>query len=159
MKKIFTTIGIILVICLGVVLVKNNSSENLLRTSTLRGMEVVVHKSPTCGCCGEYIPYLKNLGAKVEVQETEKMNFIKSKHKVPALLESCHTSIIDGYVVEGHVPVEAILKLLGERPLISGISLPGMPAGSPGMGGTKFTPFKIHSITLDGEDGGVFMSS
>jgi hypothetical protein len=72
-------------------------------------------------------------------------------------MESCHTVEIENYFVEGHVPIEAIQKLLNEKPDINGIALPGMPSGSPGMPGLKMEKFKIHQITLDGQDGGVFI--
>lgn len=127
------------------------------KSGLLSGVFIQVYKSPTCGCCGNYVEYLKELGAEVKVEETEAMNEIKIKYKVPTLLESCHTSVVEGYVVEGHVPVEAIRKLLDEKPRIQGISLPEMPAGSPGMGGEKIAPFQIHGITLDGEDGGIWL--
>lgn len=145
------------VIALGFFLLINNQKINTTHAALLENVEITVYKSPTCGCCGEYISYLKNQGARVSVQETEKMNDIKSQYKVPVLLESCHTSIIGDYVVEGHVPAEAIRKLLDERPTIAGISLPEMPAGSPGMGGTKFAPFRIHSIDSTGKDAGIFV--
>ena len=72
---------------------------------------------------------------------------VKARHGVPSSLQSCHTAVVDGYVVEGHVPASAIRKLLAERPKIKGISLPGMPEGSPGMTGVKAEPFKILEIT------------
>jgi hypothetical protein len=112
----------------------------------------VMFSTPTCGCCGEYAPYLQSNGHDVEVRHFDDLSEVKARAGVPAEAESCHTTIIDGYVVEGHIPVEAIDKLLRERPAIDGIALPGMPAGSPGMGGSKTAPFEILSInsgTLD----------
>ena len=142
----------------GFFLLKGNfSGEQIANQQLLKNVDITVYKSPTCGCCGKYIAYLKNNGANVIVEETEEMNAIKTKYNIPSLLESCHTSVIGDYVVEGHVPVEAIRRLLDEKPLIAGISLPEMPAGSPGMGGTKLVPFGIHTITIDGNDGGIFI--
>jgi hypothetical protein len=106
-----------------------------------------VHSSPTCGCCGQYEQYLKEEGFEVESQKEDDNTEIKSSLGIPEEMWSCHTSIVGGYFVEGHVPVEAIRKLLDERPQIDGIALPGMPPGSPGMGGDKTEPFTIYSIS------------
>ncbi len=112
-------------------------------------------RSPYCGCCLGHAEYLKNEGYEVEVVEMEQdaLTALKQSKNIPAGLQGCHTVMIEGYVVEGHVPVEAIEKLLAERPEITGISLPGMPMGSPGMNGEKTAPFTVMKI---GGDGGVF---
>ena len=89
-------------------------------------------------------------GFKITVKETHDMSLIRRQHGVPEKLDGCHIMIIDGYVVEGHVPAASIKKLLAERPKIKGISLPGMPDGSPGMTGRKSEPFTIYEIS-DGE--------
>jgi len=112
---------------------------------------VEMFKNPQCGCCDQYAKYLRRHGFRVEVKETHEMSRISRERGVPEKLAGCHTSVIDGYVVEGHVPVGAIRKLLSERPRIKGISLPGMPEGSPGMTGEKAAPFEILEIT-DGEE-------
>jgi hypothetical protein len=112
---------------------------------------VQMYKNPQCGCCEEYAKYLRQNGFKVTVTETHNMSGISRKHGVPERLAGCHTSLIEGYVVEGHVPVSAINKLLAERPKIKGISLPGMPEGSPGMTGVKEGPFQILEVS-DGPD-------
>lgn len=106
-----------------------------------------LYKNPRCTCCEAYAKYLRANGFEVKVIEHPNMTLIKQQHGVGDNLESCHTTLINGYVVEGHVPVGAINRLLGERPAIKGISLPAMPAGSPGMSGTKEGPFEILSIT------------
>src|SRR5262245_13179122 len=93
----------------------------------------LMYKSPQCGCCEEYAKYLNE----VTVKESRNLSLISRQNGVPEQLAGCHTTLIGGYVVEGHVPVGAIYKLLKERPAIKGISLPGMPAGSPGMTGAK----------------------
>ncbi len=111
---------------------------------------VTSYSSPTCGCCHEYEKYLEENGFEVESISTEDLTEIKDNLSIPADMQSCHTVMIEGYYVEGHVPVEAIRKLLEEQPPIDGITLPGMPSGSPGMGGEKAEPFVIYSIT-DGE--------
>jgi hypothetical protein len=105
-----------------------------------------MYASPTCGCCREYADYLRDNGHSVEVRLVDDLPDIKDSLGVPTEAESCHTTMIGGYIVEGHVPVEVIDKLLRERPGIDGVALPDMPAGSPGMGGTKEGPFEILSI-------------
>lgn len=120
------------------------------KDKTYEGIDIVVYKSASCGCCGNYIPYLKAKGFDVETIVVKDVYTIKAEYGVPDGMESCHTTIIEGYFIEGHVPLEAIDKLLTERPDIDGISLPNMPSGSPGMPGTKARDFLIFSIT-DGE--------
>lgn len=105
-----------------------------------------VFKSPTCGCCEEYINYLQKNGFTVKSVNESDMDVIKKRYKVPETSASCHTSLIDGYVVEGHVPVGAIRKLLKVKPNIVGISAPGMPANSPGMGEMKKGTLEIYTI-------------
>ena len=106
-----------------------------------------LYKNPQCGCCEGHADYLRENGFEVTVKPTHDLPLIKRQHEVPGALEGCHTTLIDGYVVEGHVPVSTLLRLLSERPSIKGISLPGMPAGSPGMTGAKAGPFTIYEIT------------
>jgi hypothetical protein len=98
------------------------------------------------------------LGYNVEVHDTEDLSSIKTALKVPPEVESCHTMEIAGYVVEGHVPEEAIQKLLSEKPDIRGIGMGGMPQGSPGMPGPKTSDFLIMRINNDGTRGGVFVT-
>ena len=106
-----------------------------------------MYVNPQCGCCQGHAGYLRQNGFKITVKETQDMSLIRSQHGVPAKFEGCHIMLIDGYVVEGHVPAAAIKKLLAERPKIKGISLPGMPEGSPRMTGVKAEPFKILEIS------------
>lgn len=105
-----------------------------------------LYKTPECGCCEDYARYLRRNGIQVNVVATHDLPQLKKQHGVPEKIESCHTMLIGKYVVEGHVPVSALKKLLSERPKIKGISLPGMPEGSPGMGGQKRAPFTIYEI-------------
>lgn len=104
-------------------------------------------KNPGCKCCDWYADYLRSNGFNVAVVEHPNMSLIKKKYGVRQALEGCHSTVIGDYVVEGHVPVAPIKRLLAEKPAIKGISLPGMPEGSPGMSGTKEGPFDILSIT------------
>ena len=112
--------------------------------------EATLYKRPFCGCCDGHAEHLRANGYKVTIVQTENLSLIKKKHGVPQEFEGCHTIEIGGYVVEGHVPASIIGKLLKERPDIRGISLPGMPQGSPGMSGEKSGPFEIHQFTADG---------
>ncbi len=115
--------------------------------SIFNANEAVVYRSPTCGCCKKWVDHLEDKGFKVQDNVTEDMNAIKDKYGVPRNLASCHTAIINGYVVEGHVPADDIIKMMAERPEISGISVPGMPVGTPGMEmGGKKDPFKVISF-------------
>ena len=110
----------------------------------------IMYKSPYCGCCLGHAAYLEELGYEIKVIDTEAdvLAAFKDEHGIPAAEQGCHTLMVEGYVVEGHVPVEAIEKLLAERPDIVGITLPGMPAGSPGMGGEKTEAFKVLVIEV-----------
>ena len=116
---------------------------------------MIVHKSPTCGCCEKYVDYLlENDFSVTSVNETD-MSAIKKKHGM-AGAASCHTGLIGGYVVEGHVPVSAINKLLKEKPDIVGISAPGMPLNSPGMGEMKKGTLTIYAVPKNGATPYVF---
>jgi hypothetical protein len=106
-----------------------------------------MYKNPQCTCCDEYAKYLRQNGFNVTVTPTHNMSLTSRQHGVPEKLAGCHSMLIGGYVVEGHVPVSAINKLLTERPNIRGISLPGMPEGSPGMTGRKTEPFTVYEIS------------
>lgn len=108
--------------------------------------DAVLYKNPQCGCCENYAAYLRRNGFRVNVVATHDLDAVKSEHHVPEKLNGCHTTLVGGYVVEGHVPVSIVERLLRERPPIRGISLPGMPLGSPGMTGSKKEPFQIFEI-------------
>ena len=112
---------------------------------------VTLYKNPQCGCCENYAAYLRENGFTVDVKPTNDLAQISSDAGVPGDFEGCHTAIIEGYVVDGHVPVTVIQKLLSERPAIAGITLPGMPMGSPGMNGPKTGPFTVFAVTKDGK--------
>jgi hypothetical protein len=106
-----------------------------------------MYKRAFCGCCDGHAEHLRKHGYKVSVVELKNLSPIKKKYAVPQEFEGCHTILADGYVVEGHVPAKVIDRLLKEKPAIRGISLPGMPDGSPGMGGAKKEPFVIYELT------------
>lgn len=106
-------------------------------------------KDPNCGCCGDHAEYLRGHGYAVDVRESSDLAKLRADLGVPSALVGCHLIQAEGYVIEGHVPAGAIDKLLSERPAIKGISVPGMPLGSPGMGGEKTEPLVVLTI----EDG------
>ncbi|KAB2916406.1 MAG: DUF411 domain-containing protein [Hyphomicrobiaceae bacterium] len=106
-----------------------------------------LYKNPQCTCCEAYANYLRRHGYAVTTTPTHNLSLIRREHGVPGRLAGCHTTLIDGYVVEGHVPIAIVDRLLADRPSIKGISLPGMPDGSPGMTGTKTAPFEIYEIS------------
>ncbi len=108
---------------------------------------IEVFKSPTCACCHEWEAYLRGLGYTVKSVPTDDMVAVKAQYGLPPGTWSCHTAVIAGYAVEGHVPVEAIEDLLTTRPAIDGIALPAMPPGSPGMPGVKEGPFEVLAVT------------
>lgn len=113
---------------------------------------VTVHKSPTCGCCTSWVEHLRKAGFPVQVVENEDVNPIKIEVGVPPGRGSCHTALVAGYFVEGHVPVDDILRLLKERPEARGLALPGMPAGSPGMElpSGYVQPYTVQLVARDG---------
>lgn len=134
--------------------------RNLLRFAVLvlalsanvamAGTPVTLYKSPTCGCCNDYVTYLRQNGFEVKAVDLGDMSAVKKRYGVTRAA-SCHTALIGGYVVEGHVPVEAIRKLLKQKPAIPGISVPGMPMNSPGMGEMKKGTLTVYRIPKGSE--------
>ena len=110
---------------------------------------IKVYKSPSCGCCGQWTEYLKQNGFHPEIVDMDDLSAVKRLAQVPDDLEACHTAMVERYVVEGHVPVEAIRKMLSERPRIIGIAVPGMPSGSPGMPGGTRERFNVIAFSRD----------
>lgn len=98
-----------------------------------RAPRVVVYKSPTCGCCTEWSAHMRANGFHVEVHNVADMAAIERQYGVPDELLSCHTAVVEGYVIEGHVPASDIRRLLREKRRVKGLAVPGMPNGSPGM--------------------------
>jgi len=96
-------------------------------------VDIVVYRSPTCECCGKWLEHLKKNNFNVQDIVTDDVQAIKNKYDVSEAMASCHTAIVDGYVIEGHVPANDIMKLLKNKPKIVGIAVPGMPSGTPGM--------------------------
>ena len=123
-------------------------SVMLLSLPVMAGqLEAILYKDPQCGCCSGYVKHLKAAGISVDVRNADDIYALKPVYGVPEELYSCHTMLIDGYVVEGHVPLTVLGKLLAERPDIAGIALPGMPSGSPGMPGPKDESFNVYGFS------------
>ncbi len=139
-------------ILLGVMLFVVGCSEKKIENlpTNIPATPVTLLKEESCGCCGKYAQYLEEQGFGVAVSERTDMVPVKEQYNIPMEMRSCHTTLIENYVVEGHVPVEAIAKLLTEKPNIRGIALPGMPSGSPGMSGEKDEVFLIYALNNDG---------
>lgn len=113
---------------------------------------VVVNKTPTCGCCAIWVKHLQAAGFTVQVHDLDNLGPIKERVGVPFGMGSCHTAEVDGYFVEGHVPAEDIKRLLREKPAAKGLTVPGMPAGSPGM---EVASGRVdrYEVLLVGKDG------
>ena len=111
---------------------------------------VEVFKTPSCGCCYGYVLFLEKEKFEVKQTDMRSLHKIKEKYNIPVEMQSCHTTIMGKYFIEGHVPLEAINKLLKEQPDIDGIALPGMPIGTPGMPGDKDEPYVIYQL-VDGK--------
>jgi hypothetical protein len=111
---------------------------------------ITVHKDPTCGCCAGWVRHLQRAGFTTDVVETRDLDPVKRRLGVPDDLAACHTAEVSGYVVEGHVPASAVKRLLAERPSATGLAVPGMPVGSPGMEGGE--P-EVYEVVMFGPNG------
>lgn len=116
-------------------------------TPSSAGPELIVYKDPNCGCCGHWIDHVKTAGFRVAVRNRSDLSKIKQQFGIGPGLMSCHTAVVEGYAVEGHVPADLIQRLLAERPAVTGIAVPGMPAGSPGMEGLVREQYDV--VTFD----------
>ena len=125
---------------------KKNASANINN----KKLSVEVFKTPSCGCCYGYVLFLEKEQFNVKETDMRSLHSIKQKYNIPLEMQSCHTTIIGKYFIEGHVPLEAVNKLLKEQPNIDGIALPGMPIGTPGMPGKKEEPFVVYQL-IDGK--------
>lgn len=113
---------------------------------------VSVYKTATCGCCSKWVDHMRAQGFDVKVQDVGDVGPVKVTHGVPEELSSCHTALVGGYVIEGHVPADAVKRLLRERPKVAGLAVPGMPLGSPGMEqGGRRDPYAIVSFDKAGQ--------
>jgi hypothetical protein len=113
---------------------------------------IIVYKSPTCGCCGKWVEHMTANGFAAQVNNVDDMNPIKNTHKIAAELQSCHTTLVGGYVIEGHVPASDVKRLLAAKPKgIVGLTIPGMPASAPGMDQLPFVPYTVLTFDAAGK--------
>ena len=157
-KKIFSRPVTLVVLSISFFLIfsfvtNKQDASNITKASKYN---VEVFKTPSCGCCYGYVLFLEKEQFEVKQTDMRSLQTIKKKHNIPLEMQSCHTTILGKYFIEGHVPIEAINKLLKEQPNIDGIALPGMPIGTPGMPGEKEEPYVIYQL-IDGKSS-VFMT-
>jgi hypothetical protein len=122
-----------------------------LSLAAQKPITVQVYKTPTCGCCGLWVKHLEANGFATKVTDMDDLSAVKATYGVPAKASSCHTAVVDGYAIEGHVPAADVRRLLKERPKVAGLAVPGMPLGSPGMdfGNTK-QPYDVLAFEKGG---------
>ena len=128
----------------------STNKQDALALAKADKYKIEVFKTPSCGCCYGYVLFLEEEKFAVKQTDMRSLHTVKKKYNIPLEMQSCHTSILGKYFIEGHVPLEAINKLLKEQPDIDGIALPGMPIGTPGMPGEKEEPFIIYQL-VDGK--------
>ena len=121
------------------------------RRGNAASIPATLYKNPQCSCCESYASYLGNHGFDVTVTPSNDLELINQQHGVPTALDGCHTTLTGGYVIIGHIPIEVVQRLLNEKPAMTGISLPGMPSGTPGMGGPKQGPLTIYAFGKGGQ--------
>jgi len=112
--------------------------------------KITVYKSPTCGCCTKWVKHLEKNGFIVEAFNSKNMPAVKRELGVKPQYQSCHTGMVDGYYIEGHVPADDIKRLLSEKPKAVGLAVPGMPMGSPGMEGNRKDAYSVILVEKEG---------
>lgn len=164
-KKVRLGIGVALVaaLALGVAMFAGGSEEAPPVGGAARSTAAVadgavlpvvdVYKDPTCGCCSKWVEHLQANGFTVRTTDTTELAAFKASHGVPPQAQSCHTALVDGYVIEGHVPAADVQRLLKERPAIAGLAVPGMPIGSPGMEVAGVEPQAYDVMAFDADGG------
>ena len=157
-KNIFSKPVTLLFLSISIFLIFSfiTNKQDALAVSKASKYNVEVFKTPSCGCCYGYVLFLEEEKFKVKQTDMRNLHLIKKKYDIPLEMQSCHTTVLGKYFIEGHVPIEAINKLLKEKPDIDGIALPGMPIGTPGMPGEKEEPYIIYQL-VDGKSS-VFMT-
>lgn len=120
-------------------------------TPAANGVRVVVYKDPNCGCCKQWVEHMRQNGFQVEAHDTANVDGVKDRAGVPGGARSCHTGLVGGYAIEGHVPAETVRRLLREHPAgVAGLAVPGMVMGSPGMEGPNPQHYDVVAFTKDG---------
>lgn len=124
-------------------------SSSIAAVAEGRAATVTVYKTPWCGCCHLWAEAVEKAGYDVRSVDLEDLSQVRKQAGVPAEMEGCHVAAVDGYFLEGHVPLEAIDKLLTERPDVAGIAVPGMPEGSLGMGDDPKATYNVYAVSRD----------
>ncbi|URK86068.1 DUF411 domain-containing protein (plasmid) [Rhizobium sp. RCAM05350] len=122
----------------------------LVGRSQAAGESMVVYKDPNCGCCHAWAEAMAKAGFSVKAEDVADINVVKDPFAVPAEMRACHTAVVAGYYLEGHVPLEAVTRLLAEKPDLAGLSVPGMPVGSLGMGDDPGASYDVIAVGKDG---------
>ena len=150
--KTFTKFIILLILSVSLFFASNfvADKQKVLASTNNNKLNVEVFKTPSCGCCYGYVLFLEKEKFNVKQTDMRSLHSIKKKYNIPIEMQSCHTTIMGKYFIEGHVPLQALNKLLKEQPDIDGIALPGMPIGTPGMPGQKEEPYVIYQL-IDGK--------
>jgi hypothetical protein len=131
----------------GVAAASEAPGQVTVASSNAAAIPIKVYKDPGCGCCKEWVKHLEENGFKVEVVDMPDLSAVKAKYGVAPAIQACHTAVVNGYTIEGHVPADLILTMLKEKPAIAGLAVPGMPAGSPGMESTAKEQYDV--LTFD----------
>jgi hypothetical protein len=157
-KNIYSKSVVLVILLISFILIFSfvANKQDALAVTKASKYNVEVFKTPSCGCCYGYVLFLEEKKFEVKKTDMRSLHYIKKKYNIPLEMQSCHTTILGKYFIEGHVPIEAINKLLKEQPDIDGIALPGMPIGTPGMPGEKEEPYVIYQL-VDGKSS-VFMT-
>lgn len=128
-------------------------ATSVVAAASVQASEVKVYKSSTCECCKKWVKHMRNNGFKVTTVNVKNVVPYKIKHGVTQALASCHTALVDGYTIEGHVPAADIKRLLKEKPAIKGLAVPGMPMGAPGMEGHRKDTYNVVTFDARGKTG------
>jgi hypothetical protein len=132
------------------ILIGSTAALQAQGTKRVAPVAAKVYLSPTCGCCGKWADHMKAAGFAVTREVIAELDSVPARKRVPEQLRSCHTAVIENYLVEGHIPADVVRQLLKERPKIVGIAAPGMPLGSPGMESPNPQPYVIVAFRADG---------
>jgi hypothetical protein len=151
MRKTFVVFVLAATACNAKEPVPTDTASLIAATPAVALVPIKVYKTPTCGCCKAWVEHLEQNGFKVEVMDMPDLSAVKAKYGVKPEMQACHTAVVGNYVVEGHVPADLILKMINEKPAISGIAVPGMPMGSPGMEGGAKESYTVLSFDSTGK--------
>ncbi|WP_427160409.1 DUF411 domain-containing protein [Aliinostoc sp. HNIBRCY26] len=150
MQKLLLSFLVVIMIMMGLI---TGTTASSAIAETLVTPQVKVYRSPSCSCCGNWLDHIQKQGFKIQADiKTDDIDAIKEKYNLPPELASCHTAIIDGYVMEGHIPADDIKRFLQQKPQLAGLAVPGMPVGSPGMElGNEKDSFTVMAFNHKGE--------